>query len=155
MNHLVIYLHNLHQPQLRALEPLFGRRESVTDVLPVVSPPLDDEQLAAALAKFGGYGVALVQPAESDLPKLTLDEALELVRAHPDWAELVRNYRTSTENASIRAKEFPRCWLILAQAAPAGMPPGAGYVVDKFSGAVFPERYIDVGDHLNVFETSL
>jgi hypothetical protein len=155
MKHLVIYLHNLLPPELRVLEPIFGRRERITDVLPVVSPPLDDEQLADTLAKFGDYGVAMIQPPESELPQMALDEALELVRAHRAWAELVRHFRTHTENVAIHAKEFPRCWLILAQAAPVGIPPGEGYVIDKFSGTVFPHRYIDVGHHLNVFDDVL
>jgi hypothetical protein len=44
----------------------------------------------------------------------------------------------------IEVAETESCWAVLATSPAGGIPPGDAFLVDKFSGRVFPRRLVDV-----------
>ena len=75
---------------------------------------------------------------------MTSEEAITLVKSHEAWRELLHSFQVDSPEVRLHTNEHSRCWVIMACAQPTGIPPGIGFVVDKFSGKVFPRRIADI-----------
>ena len=118
-------------------------------VLPVVSPPFASPgEAEAALQDIrrtlgGRERDVIVQPGEGEISPMSEKAALQLLRDDPAWARFLEDFGTAESETHLRAKEFSRCWIVLAVVRGAQIPPGEAFIVDKYSGCVFSRRYVD------------
>lgn len=92
----------------------------------------------------GREPVVLIQPEEEEIPLMSEQKALQLVKRDAVWATFLEDFGATEDGVNLGAKECSRCWVIVATVAGAQIPPGGAFVVDKYSGRVFARRYADV-----------
>jgi hypothetical protein len=148
MRHLLVYTDHPSSREARCLRNVLGEDCRVDSVLPIVSEPVGSEDrlrsMLEALAALSERSTVIVAPSEAETPKMTSDEAITLVKSHEAWRELLYSFQVDSLEVRLDANEHSRCWVIMACAQPIGIPPGIGFVVDKFSGTVFPRRIADI-----------
>ncbi len=151
MNYIVVYAWYPSPSQTRAIQDSLGIRiDPHHCVLPIVSPPIASEekarqQLTALLDSWrrGSKENAFIQPEVCDLPTLSDQQAITLARNRGDWKEFAE-LEGETFEVHFRSKQHPRCVVVECSRSIGGIPPGVGFLIDKFSGQIFPRRYIDV-----------
>lgn len=150
MYYLVAYVLSPSGSYRRALQRVFGAefRESA---LPVISRPCESFDEAEAKLQEIRHATAiqddhsiLIEPDEENIPAVSEEAALCLLRRHEAWAEFLESFHTREEEVRIQTKEHARCWVVVAVVPSGGIPPGVGFVIDKHFERVFPHRYIDV-----------
>jgi hypothetical protein len=142
--YLVVYTHYPQRYHLRLLRKVLGEEVSSLDlVMPLVVPFTGHPTISLTIAYFPDNFDVIVQPSEDEIPPMPLAEALQLARADEAWVHMLRAWNVE-ELYSLSTREFPRFWLLLPQAASEGIPPGLGFIVDKWSRRVLSRRFIDV-----------
>jgi hypothetical protein len=148
MKHLLIYTEHPSSHDARCLRRVLGEDCRVDSVLPIVSEPIVSEDrlrsMLQALAALSDGSTVIVAPSEGETPKMTSEEAITLIKSHEAWRKLLHSFQVDPLDVRLEANEHPRCWVIVALAQPIGIPPGIGFIVDKFSGTVFPRRIVDI-----------
>ena len=149
MYYLVAYVMHPSGSLRRLLQGVFGR-DFEGSFLPVVSTPfasLDDANARLCEIRTcvvtGSDEDIVVQPEENDILRMPQQSAVEIMKRSSAWTELLRDYGVDESGVSIHAKEYSRCWVLIATIKKAQIPPGEAFVIDKHSARVFPRRYVD------------
>jgi hypothetical protein len=148
MHFLVAYVVHPSGSQRRLLQGVFGD-DFRGSFLPVTSRQFEShieaqaklQELRAAMR--GPDEDVLIQPGDDELPSMSEESALGLLKRHDAWGELLENFHSSEGKTRIKSKEHPRCWVLVVTIPGAQIPPGEAFLVDKHSGHVFPRRYVD------------
>ena len=147
MFYLVAYVMHISGRVRRMMRSEFGCEPS-EGVLPVVSAPYSGADARIALERIARSvplargDMLFVQPEERAIAPMSRDSAVALVTGSHGWSQFLADAGWSAPDIQIEAREYARCWVILAT-APAGIPPGEAYVVDKHSHELLTRRYID------------
>jgi len=149
---IIVYTDNLRGSQIRELERAVGAKYCAGSVLPMVvelasnDVGLDDKlrdihQLESSAA---GAIVVILDTGTTADPPLTDAEVIDMLGTHPEWVEFRESANIPVSMIKFAVKEYAECWLALVYDSRGGLPPGAGFVVDKHSRRVFARRFVDV-----------
>jgi len=153
MKQVVIYSEHPSPSQERVLRRALGPNFVWKSVLPLVSELICSEhELKAKLDILKGLGdlsaqmttLTLVQPSDEEVPAIPEEEVILALKRSPEWSAFLQQFGTTADTVEFSAKEHSRCWVVAASVLGGGMPPGMGFLVDKFSMSIVPRRFVDV-----------
>jgi hypothetical protein len=151
MKRVIVYVENPSSSQLRCIRTAIGERNVADSVLPKVSDVIDSESelegVLKTLAELRGPPdrlAVIVVPSDPSAAAMSAAEATSALTSEASWEEFLREYQTDAQRVELRMKEHPYCWVVSACVPEGGLPPGMGFLIDKFSRTVFPRRLIDV-----------
>jgi hypothetical protein len=150
MKRILVYIKNPSSADIRRLRALFGEQLEISS-LPIVSGPIDtdlelqsiQDQLSR-LSSSSSLGVIIVP---EELSPMTSEEAIRVIKSNDAWKEFLESFGVSSRQIGFQVSDHARYWIVAAIRAGGGIPPGIGFLVDKFSQRVFSRRLVDLYDH--------
>jgi hypothetical protein len=82
-----------------------------------------------------------------ELSSMTSEDAIRVIKSHDSWKEFEESFEVSCRQIRFQVSDHARFWIVAAIHADGGIPPGIGFLVDKFSQRVFSRRLVDLYDH--------
>ncbi len=144
----ILYLESCARPVLYRIRQALGV-ELCLGPLPSVIGPLDARQIdwfRNEWPRLGAlFGEETLVLAEDGLDTVgSTSEAEKALTSSSCWRQFLEETGDYGRNASLRFKEHPFFWTVLARFPGGGIPPGTGFLVDRTKGMVFERRYIDL-----------